>query len=794
MVPWTLFFRWLIAPPWRVVKALGTAIARSLREDATHLAGYLAFTGLLALFPFLLSLAALGGTLGAGIRPEVAIQALFNMLPPDVATTLAPAVRQVLQSGSRSSLLTAGIVVTLWSAGNGIAALRVALNQVYGAVERRNFLVLIGLHLGLVICAAVATLGLSFAIILGPLLWKTIVAPLAPKMLSRALWDFARYGAGLALIVGILVMMHRILPARHLRFRVILPGVLLNTVTWLLLASLFSLFLSQAGNYDVTYGSLGSVVIVLIFFYLSAALLLIGAHFNVAYSKLEPVPPPVPGAGGLSFGAINRYMRSRRAKRRGSLPMTQPQDQLHVTFPGRVVMIGFGSIGQGVLPLVLRHIGLDKAKLTIISADQYGREEAEAFGVDFSVQTLTPDNYRQILEPLVGPGDFLLNLSVDVASLALIEFANSRGALYLDTCIEPWAGGYTDPGLSPSGRSNYALREAALALRARLGPGPTAVVTHGANPGHVSHLVKQALLDIAAATGTPAAVPTERAGWAALARQLGVKVIHIAERDTQVSATPKAVGEFVNTWSIDGFAGEGCQPAELGWGVHEKQLPADGARHDFGSDAAIYLLRPGASVKVRSWTPLEGPYHGFLITHNEAISLTDFLTVHDGDKVLYRPTCHYAYHPCDDAVLSVHEMAGKNWQVQANQRLMTDEIVAGIDELGVLLCGHARGAYWLGSRLSVEEARSLAPYNNATSLQVCGAVLAGMVWAIENPQRGLVEPEEMDFRRCLDVAGPYWGPRHGAFTDWTPLLDRETLFAEDIDRDDPWQFKNIRVL
>jgi homospermidine synthase len=194
---------------------------------------------------------------------------------------------------------------------------------------------------------------------------------------------------------------------------------------------------------------------------------------------------------------------------------------------------------------------------------------------------------------------------------------------------------------------------------------------------------------------------------------------------------PKRRGDFVNTWSIDGFTGEGCQPAELGWGSHEKALPVDGERHSFGCDAAIYLMRPGAATRVRSWTPLEGPMQAFLITHNESISIADYYTLRDATgAVSYRPTAHYAYHPCDDAVLSLHEFAGRNWELQQEKRLMMEEISTGMDELGVLLMGHKKGAYWYGSRLTIEEARALAPYNNATSLQVCAAVLAGLVFAI----------------------------------------------------------------
>ena len=292
-------------------------------------------------------------------------------------------------------------------------------------------------------------------------------------------------------------------------------------------------------------------------------------------------------------------------------------DTKHLTFTGRMVIVGFGSIGQGVLPLILRHIGITKDQITIVTAEERGHGEADEFGVKFINLPLTRENYAQVLEPMLGKGDFLVNLSVDVSSIALFEFCHKVGAFYLDTCIEPWAGGYTDPSLSPSLRSNYALRESALAHRAAFEGGPTAVITHGANPGLVSHFVKQALLNVAQDTGVAVPPPKDRAGWASLADQLGVKVIHIAERDTQVSNVPKKVGEFVNTWSIDGFVGEGCQPAELGWGTHEKTLPEVGRKHEFGSDAAIYLMRPGASTRVRTWTPLEGPFHGFLITHSE---------------------------------------------------------------------------------------------------------------------------------------------------------------------------------
>jgi homospermidine synthase len=468
--------------------------------------------------------------------------------------------------------------------------------------------------------------------------------------------------------------------------------------------------------------------------------------------------------------------------------------EVHVDFAGRIVFVGFGSIGQGVLPLILRHIGISADRITIVTAEDQGRAEAEQFAVKFVKTALTQDNYVRVLEPLLGAGDFLLNLSVDVSSAALVQLARERGALYLDTCIEPWAGVYVDPALPVETRSNYVMRLQALELRRSAKSTSTAVLTHGANPGLVSHLVKQALLNIAADTGAKAERPASREQWAALARDLGVKVIHVAERDTQVADRPKAMNEFVNTWSVDGFVSEGAQPAELGWGTHERHFPADGGRHTIGSGCAIYLNRPGASTQVRTWTPDAGPFHGFLITHSEAISLADYYTVTEGGRVVYRPTTHYAYHPSNDAVLSVHELAGRNWHIQDRKRIMMSEITAGNDELGVLLAGHKKNAYWYGSQLSIAAARKLAPYNSATSLQVTVSALAGMIWAMENPNRGIVEPDDMDFERPLEICMPYLGSVVGKYTDWTPLHQRGELFAEDLDTSDPWQFKNIRVV
>lgn len=462
---------------------------------------------------------------------------------------------------------------------------------------------------------------------------------------------------------------------------------------------------------------------------------------------------------------------------------------MQVPFNKQLIMVGFGVIGQAVLPLLFKHLAIQPRQIRIITKDDEGLSISQTFGVQLHPTPITKSNYGEVLSHL-QPGDLLLNVSVDVSSLDLIEFCRTQGALYLDLCTEPWRGFYNNPSLTPALRTNYALRKSILPLKNK--SGPTAIITHGANPGLVSHFVKQALMNIAQDNGFTNTAPSDSYGWASLAQQLAIKVIHVAERDTQICHRAKQLNEFINTWSVEGFMAEGVQPAELSWGTHEQHWPEDACRLD-KNHASIYLNRPGNSVRVRTWTPSWGPFHGFLISHAESISIANYLTLKKDNTIQYCPTAHYAYLPCPDAVLSLDEFAGREWHSQVDKRLIVDDIVSGHDELGVLLMGNKLGAYWYGSQLSTQEARQLVPYNNATSLQVAAGVISGILWAIEHPNKGVVEPEDMDYQYHLRIAKPYLGTLKGYYTDWTPLQHREYLFEEKLDTNDPWQFLNIRV-
>jgi homospermidine synthase len=458
---------------------------------------------------------------------------------------------------------------------------------------------------------------------------------------------------------------------------------------------------------------------------------------------------------------------------------------------GPLVIIGFGSIGKGTLPLIERHFDFDSDKLVVVEPDPGVATFLKQRKIRHLQERVTRENYRDLLGELFQEGrGFCVNLSVDTSSLDIMKFCRELGVLYIDTVVEPWEGFYFETSENAE-RTNYALRQRVRDEAAANPGGTTAVSCCGANPGMVSWFVKEALLTLARDTGRTVEAPTDRAAWGRLMQQLGVKGVHIAERDTQARRTPRPRGTFVNTWSVEGFIAEGFQPAELGWGTHETWFPENAHSHETGCRAGIWLERPGAITRVHTWCPTPGPQFGFLVTHNEAISISDYYTVGPAEAPEYRPTCHYAYHPSDDAVLSLHEMFGSGVTQTRHHIMEPDEITEGIDELGVLLYGHEKNALWYGSRLSNSETMELAPYQNATGLQVSSAVLAGMVWALENPEAGIVETDEMDHARCLEVQRPYLGPVEAHYTDWTPLVNRWELFPEDIDESDPWLFRNV---
>lgn len=478
--------------------------------------------------------------------------------------------------------------------------------------------------------------------------------------------------------------------------------------------------------------------------------------------------------------------------------------------PGRrILVLGFGAVGQCLVSLLSRLEGFEMSRVSIVDSvdnrDRLPLQEGKT--IDYSICQITRGNLETELSARLNKGDVLVNVAWNIDACTIIDWCHAHDVHYLDTSVEEWDPYDDIDDVAPQDRTLYARHMKIRSMTSKwTNTGVSGVVEHGANPGLVSHFAKKALHEIASRMCAEGLGPVrelrqalEGENFADLCRLTGTKVIHISERDTQVSSMPKEPDEFVNTWSIEGLYEEGIAPAEIGWGTHERTLPIDAYAHQGdGPLNQICLARPGLETRVRSWVPNGGPIVGMVIRHGEAFTLSEHLTSYDANgRVLHRPTVHYAYCPTDAAIASIHELLGRQWQVQSRRRVMNDDITHGEDELGVLLMGHPYKAWWTGTQLSIQEARRHVDGQNATTLQVAASILGAIDWMRRHPNEGLCVPDQLPWREVLEVATPFLGNIWSGEVAWDPVTDGRDVFLRwrtpqhGSDPLDPWQFGNF---
>ncbi len=474
-------------------------------------------------------------------------------------------------------------------------------------------------------------------------------------------------------------------------------------------------------------------------------------------------------------------------------------------FRENVLIIGYGSVAKCTLPILLRHIDIPYEHITIIDFEDKSHELAAWThrGIRFFRRKVTPENLDALLAEYLSAGGLLIDLSWNIDCCEILQWCHDHDVLYVNTSVEVWDPEHDRFTASPYEKSLYYRQMKLLELTREWSDAPTCIVDHGANPGLISHFAKQGLVDIASRMiaddiakdpGRLEQLICSR-NFAELAMETGIKVVHCSERDSQISDIPKRVDEFVGTWSIMGLREEGTAPAEMGWGTHEKEFPNHAHVPPVGPMNEIMLARMGMNTWVRSWIPHQ-EIVGMVIRHGESFGISDRWTVWKDGAAVYRPSVYYAYMPCDATCASLHELRGRNYELQPLLRIMDDtQIISGCDILGALLMGHPYRAWWTGSILSINEARRLAPGQNATTIQVALGVVTAVMWMIQNPRKGLCLPDDLPYEYVLRIAKPYLGTFYSGPSDWTPLKNRTVYFRENpennYDHDDVWQFKNF---
>ncbi len=442
-----------------------------------------------------------------------------------------------------------------------------------------------------------------------------------------------------------------------------------------------------------------------------------------------------------------------------------------ILFKNNIIILGYGSIARAVLPLIESHFDISKSHIRIFSENATHDNLIESLNYEIHECVLSKENYIEFLRQNVQEGDLLVNLTAEISSLDLIRYCNTNRILYLDTCIEMW------PEDIDADSKTYDEREMLLELKKNTtSDSTTCLSSMGANPGIVSLLTKKLISLMAEKITVPLTQPHTQQQWAELAYSLGIQVIHINERDTQYTNDVIDPDTFISTWSVEAMIVESIESAEMSIGSHEPQLP-NGAKYSGNKNKRdIYFNASGKDVQIRTWLPLAGEETGMILNHNEPFSIAELYTYKHTDGTESSPTVCFVYHPCDQTMQSLEYLTKDNYLTK-KPILALHTIIDGHDELGVFIMTQNHGAFWYGSQLDIHTARKINPESSATSLQVAGGVIAGMCWIVQNINKGIIEPEEInDYQYLLDIAEPYWGGYVFQSSNWTPTSNKRLDF------------------
>ncbi|WP_118135699.1 YihY/virulence factor BrkB family protein [Oceanicella sp. SM1341] len=274
------------------VRVMVRAGARFMRHEGDVMAGYVAYSVLLAMFPFLIFCVSLAGVLIGPAQSVEAVDFLFEMLPSHVAQTLAPVVNEVVSRSSRG-VVTVSALVAIWTASNGVEAFRISLDRAYEVRSPRSYVMRRLMAVSVVLLGTLTFVVLGLAIVAGPLLIRLVESGLDTSI--PGVVSVVRYVVGIVVLLFFLMVLHRRLATSSSRPRRLWPGVLVSAALWLVGALAFSAYLDYAPSYTVTYGTLAGVIITMLFLYLTGIVFIFGAEVNASLEASREDGPAVAG-------------------------------------------------------------------------------------------------------------------------------------------------------------------------------------------------------------------------------------------------------------------------------------------------------------------------------------------------------------------------------------------------------------------------------------------------------------------------------------------------------------------
>jgi homospermidine synthase len=471
-------------------------------------------------------------------------------------------------------------------------------------------------------------------------------------------------------------------------------------------------------------------------------------------------------------------------------------------FKGTFWIIGGGSIGTSIIFLLLHVFTITENNIVLFDKDgSVGYKLNKHYkNVKFVNVDIRKNNYKKVLKD-VKKDDIIIDASYCIGTQDMLKLCVEKGCSYINSSIEDWKDDprHENPVDNTLMAECIGIEKAGREINAK---GKTNfIVSMGCNPGNVSIWTKLALCRI-----NNDKYKYDYETFGELAYKLGVNVVHISEKDTQITREPKKHNEYCNTWSgtAESMYEEGCAGAEGSWGTHEKKIPDNVDFDPLENNYYLSLKQRGISTFLISYTPISKNYIGMMVRHDETFTIGRELSYSKGTQMVHKPSVYYVYRPCDATMLSFYELREHNMEYQQMRRLLTYDIISGVDELGVSIFLENGEIYWVGSLLSIEESREIfgeehTEIINATVLQVIAGYLSGIMHIVDlindGEYEGVLCPDDLPFKKLFKYSCPFFGDFIlMKVDDWNYNVKFNKDHDSDIVRfDNKWQFDDFSV-
>ena len=270
------------------VGTLKATVQEFIKDDALGLAAQLAYYLILALFPFILVLVSLMGTFSSPELASTLLEYFRGVMPRDVYGLIEEYTGPIISGKAEApGLLSFGIVFTIWSASGAFSALINALNRAYDVQETRPFWKVKGLAILMTLGLSVLILAGVLLLILGPSIGEGIAVYFGLDDEFLFVWNIVRWPVALLFMVATVALLYFLAPDAGQPFRWITPGGFVGVFLWVVASVLFSLYVNNFGSYNKTYGSIGVVIVLLLYLYISSLTILFGATLNAVLVRMK---------------------------------------------------------------------------------------------------------------------------------------------------------------------------------------------------------------------------------------------------------------------------------------------------------------------------------------------------------------------------------------------------------------------------------------------------------------------------------------------------------------------------